>query len=121
MTNIGEVSHRDKRCIKVPILVKTKGGDTDTLWGALTTLVLALAKLSVYSTGKRKPDRGDPGGFGASSILSCLWTGCCLSSLLALWRSLWRCAWCPLPLTIFIVESFSLTPLYLMYLFCLFV
>lgn len=38
-----------------------------------------------------------------------------LSSLLTLWRSSQCCAWCPLQLTIFTVEAFSLTPLLLVW------
>lgn len=117
MTDTGEVVYRGKRCMKMPILVKTKGQGTDTSQRVLTTLLLALPELSVYSIGKRTPDREDPGDFGASDILPCLWTEYYLSSPLTLWRSSQCCAWCPLQLTIFTVEAFSLTPLLLVWVF----
>lgn len=54
----GGVVHRGKRCIKMSILVKTKGQGIDTLWVVLTALLPALAKLSVWSVGKRNTDGG---------------------------------------------------------------
>lgn len=98
----------------MPILVKTKGQGIDTLWGVLTALLRALAKLSVWSVGKRNPD----GGFWRlrdSNIPSY-----CLSGQLALWRSSRCSAWCPLQLTVFTVDAFSLTPLYLSLFFSFF-
>jgi len=53
----------------MPVLLKTEGRGIDTLGDVLTALLLALAELSTYSIGKRKPDRKDSDDCGASNIL----------------------------------------------------
>lgn len=54
------------------------------LWSVLTTIPLALGKLLMCRIGKRKPNKEDPGEFGASNNLACLWTEYYSSSMMTL-------------------------------------